>query len=172
MRGGRAPARGARHGISHVLQAQTAGGKCSNISRKRQQHAEAACSASRHGRTATNIMLQTSCAQRYTNIAASKPQSERNITHARTEPNFISQRPSGANSRVERGHPLSLATACRKQAARVAAARSLASEWAPEGRGVDRARWLGVEKVRRVHKECGVELTGSGGRGHGGLTSS
>lgn len=111
---------------------------------------------------ATNIMRTT-----VHKHEASKPQSEANITHARTEPNFMPQRPSGANSRVDRGHPRSLATACRKQAARVAAARSLASEWAAEGQGVDRARWLGMEKVCRVRKECGVALTGSGGRGHG-----
>ena len=48
--------RSARHGISHVLQAQT---QCQHISRKRRQQAEAACSASRHGWTTTNIMHAT-----------------------------------------------------------------------------------------------------------------
>ena len=60
-----------------------------------------------------------------------------------------------------------MATACDKhEQARVAAAGNLAAECAAEGRVVDRARWLGMKKVRSVWKECGVALTGSGALGH------
>ena len=168
QRGTRTGTRGAQHGIVHILQAQTGGGKCSNISRKRQQHAEAACSASRHGWTTTNIMHATimhkSCMMHH----AAGPNPEAGIAPCARGPE-----PCIAAAKRRR---ISLISATLFRWPQPAANKQHESQqpeiWRQngrlEGQGVDRARWLGMEKVRRVQKECGVALTGSGGLGHVG----
>ena len=62
---------------------------------------------------------------------------------------------------VDLDHLRCLVRACGKQAARVAAARNLASGIVTKGRGVERARWLGMEKVLGGRMEGRVAFAGS-----------